>query len=253
MKNDSEDFHTSYQNLATQMKARAEKDGDAYLPNIKPIGPVDYVFIGMEPSLGKWARTADEARSKVDAGFCNFTTSIEDFILHFCIQHYLCGHEQRYHLTDLLKGAMLVNNAAIDRTERYDRWFELLLAEIDVVAPGAEVFAVGNAVKQQLERRHFSKPFTQVMRYSPLASRARKAGIVGLEDSFEAFRRTMNLDAVLGLAEVVLDAAVPNVFRDETLKRLGKKKHLTASQHMLIFNYRLAFDAVKARQAPEIA
>jgi hypothetical protein len=246
MSNENEDFHASYQHLATQMKGLAEKDGDAYLPNIKPIGPVDYVFIGMEPSLGKWARTVDEARSKVDAGFCNFTSSIEDFILHFCIQHYLCGHEQRYHLTDLSKGAMLVNNAAIDRTERYDRWFELLLAEIDVVAPGAEVFAVGNAVKQQLERRHFPKPFTQVMHYSPLAARARKAGIVGHEDIFEEFGKVMTLDAVLATADVVPKAAVPNIFRDETLKRLAKKKQLSTSQQMLIFNYELAFESFKA-------
>lgn len=247
MKNDNEDFHTSYQTLADQMKRRAKEDGDAYLPNIKPIGPVDYVFIGMEPSLGKWARTADEARSKVDAGFCNFTSSIEDFILHFCIQRYLCEHEQRYHLTDLSKGAMLVNDAAIDRTRRYDLWFELLLAEIDVVAPGAEVFAVGNAVKQQLERRHFSAPFTQVMHYSPLAARARKAGIVGQEIFFEEFGKTMTLDAVLATADVVLKAAVPNIFRDETLKRLAKQKQLTASQQMLIFNYKLAFESFKAR------
>lgn len=48
-----DDYHCNYQNLATQMKGLAEEDGDAYLPNIKPIGPVDYVFVSMELSLGR--------------------------------------------------------------------------------------------------------------------------------------------------------------------------------------------------------
>ena len=85
------------------MKALAEAEGDVFLPNLEPSGPVEYAFVCMEPSLGKWARSADEARRKVDAGFRNFVFSIEDFILHFCIQQYLCGPQERYHITDLAK------------------------------------------------------------------------------------------------------------------------------------------------------
>lgn len=103
-----EGFRAVYRELEARMEVLAEADGDVFLPNPKPLGPVEYVFVCMEPSLGRWARSADEARSKVEAGFQNFISSIEDFILHFCIQQYLCEPTQRYHITDLSKGAMLV-------------------------------------------------------------------------------------------------------------------------------------------------
>lgn len=103
------------------MKDLAESDGDVFLPNPEPLGSVEYVFICMEPALGRWARSADEAKAKVEAGFRNFVFSIEDFILHFCIRQYLAGPMHRYHITDLSKGAMLVERAATARTERYDR------------------------------------------------------------------------------------------------------------------------------------
>jgi hypothetical protein len=66
------DFQAAYRNLEGRMKALAQADGDVFLPNSEPEGPVDYVFICMEPSLGRWARSAEEAESKVDAGFRNF-------------------------------------------------------------------------------------------------------------------------------------------------------------------------------------
>jgi hypothetical protein len=118
-------FRAAYRELQARMKVLAEADGDVFLPNPEPLGPVEYVFVCMEPSLGRWARSADEARSKVEAGFQNFLSSIEDFILHFCIQQYLCEPTQRYHITDLSKGAMLVKRGRVARTQRYDRWYGL--------------------------------------------------------------------------------------------------------------------------------
>src|SRR5262245_27273601 len=128
-----ESFRDAYRDLEERMRARAVADGDVFLPNPEPEGPVHHVPICMEPSLGRWARSADEARSKVTAGFRNFVSSIEDFILHFSVRRYLCGPEQRYHITDLSKGAMLVGRAGLARAERYDRWYELLHEEIDLV------------------------------------------------------------------------------------------------------------------------
>src|SRR5262245_42288303 len=88
MRNDGS-FHAGYRELEERMKALVEADGDVFLPNPEPEGPVQYVLICMEPSLGRWARSADEARSKVEAGFRNFISSMEDFILHFCARRYL--------------------------------------------------------------------------------------------------------------------------------------------------------------------
>jgi hypothetical protein len=240
-----EGFRDAYRELEARMKVLAEANGDVFLPNLQPLGPVEYVFVCMEPSLGKWARSADEARSKVEAGFQNFMSSIEDFILHFCIQQYLCAPTQRYHMTDLSKGAMLVERAGVARTQRYDSWYGLLVEELDLVAKsGSGIFAVGNAVAQYLERRAFPRPFTKVIHYSGQAARARIAGIVGREDSFEEFRSSVSLERVLATAEDVLMASVvPASFRDETLARLAKCK-LTESRQQLIFNYKLAFEAM---------
>ena len=227
------------------MKVLAEADGDVFLPNPAPMGLVEYVFVCMEPSLGRWARSADEAQSKVEAGFRNFLSSIEDFILHFCIRQYLCAPIQRYHITDLSKGAMLVARAGVARSQRYDRWYGLLVEELDLVATsGAGIFAVGNAVAHHLERRAFPRPFTTVIHYSGLAARARAAGIVGHEDRFAEFKRSVSLQRVLATAEDVLRAsAVPASFRDATLTRLAKSQ-LSESRQQLIFHYKRAFEAM---------
>ncbi len=53
------DFQSMYRELEVRMQILAEADGDMVLPNPAPLGPVEYVFICMEPSLGRWARSAD--------------------------------------------------------------------------------------------------------------------------------------------------------------------------------------------------
>ena len=156
-----ESFHTAYRELEERMKVLAEADGDVFLPNPEPLGTVQYILICMEPSLDRWARSADHARSRVEAGFRNFLFSIEDFILHFCIRRYLCGPSERYHITDFSKGAMLVKHSGFARTQRYDRWYSLLQQEIDLCANRSTgIVAVGKRVAEELTRRDFRRPFT---------------------------------------------------------------------------------------------
>ena len=38
----------------------------------------------------EFADSGDAATSKIEAGFRNFFSSTEDFILHFCVLHYFC-------------------------------------------------------------------------------------------------------------------------------------------------------------------
>ena len=239
-------FRVAYRALEERMKALAEADGDVFLPNPEPEGPVDYVLICMEPSLGRWARSADQARIKVEAGFRNFLFSIEDFIFHFCIRRYLCGPAQRYHITDLSKGAMLVDRADLARVQRYDRWYALLQDEIDLVATSdAAIIAVGNVVSQHLERRGFRRPFAQIIHYSGLAGRGER-GIVGHEDGFQAFRNSVPMEDVSAMAEAVLRAAsVPADIRDETLARLARSQ-LSTSRQQLVFSYKLAFESIRS-------
>jgi hypothetical protein len=244
------DFRERYRVLESRMRALAEADGDVFLPNPEPGGPVDYLLICMEPSLGWWAESAEDAKAKVKAGFRNFVSSLEDFILHFCARHYLCEAEERYHVTDLAKGAMLVAQAGTARAERYDRWYAVLQEEIDLVSrPGVGIVAIGSPVAEHLQRRGFTKSFTRVIHYSRQAAAARKAGIIGREREFEAFRNSVAARDVLRDAEAVLiSAGLPSEYIAATLSMLAKS-NLSESRRQLIFSYKTAFEAIKHGRA----
>jgi hypothetical protein len=231
------------------MKARAEADGDVFLPNPEPEGPADYVFICMEPSLGRWARPAEKAKSKVDAGFRNFLSSMEAFILHFCIRRYLRESTQRYHITDFSKGAMHVKGADRERIPRYNRWYPLLQEEINLVATSdAAIVAVGKIVFQHLKRRGFQRPYTPIIHYSGQAGRARSREIVGHEDNFEIFRGSVSVKDVVATAEAVLrETHMPTEMCDETLSLLSKSQ-LSTSRQQLIFSCKLAFESIRANR-----
>jgi hypothetical protein len=238
-------FRTTYRALEARMQALAEADGDIFLPNPEPEGPVQYVLICMEPSLGRWTRSASEAKARVTEGFRNFLSSIETSILHFAVRRYLCGPGEHYHLTDFSKGAMLVDRAGLGRVARYDRWYALLQDEIDMVAAlHAGIVAVGNDVAQHLERGGFPRPFTRVLHYSGQAGRARYDGIVGREASFDAFRDSVSLQDLIATTEEVLTTArVPVTIRDEALSGVARSQ-LTTSRLELLFNYKVAFEVV---------
>ena len=224
------------------MRELAEADGTVFLPSPEPVGPVHHIFICMEPSLGR--SSANEVRYRVSAGARNFLSSLEDFILHFSIRRYLCKPGQRYHITDVSKGAMPVKGAAKDRERRYCRWYPLLLEEIDLVANAdARVFAVGKAVSDLLGQHPFGRPYTHILHYSPQAARARNAAIDGCEARFEAFRDSVALEDLVSTArEVFKESQVPDRFVDETVARLTGAV-LTPSRQKLIFSYMMAFEA----------
>lgn len=69
MRND-QDFLAAYRELEERMRRLAEAEGDVFLPNPEPTGPVHYVLICMEPSLG--GASASEVRTRVEAGARNF-------------------------------------------------------------------------------------------------------------------------------------------------------------------------------------
>jgi hypothetical protein len=136
----NQDFRQAYNELEIRMRSKAKTNGELYLPNIVLHSPADYVFICMEPSLGEWARNHSEAESRLEAGFRNFIDGYNTMILHFAVRNYLCKNNQRYHITDLSKGAMLVRHADADRIERYKNWYPLLIEEIELVASANDIF-----------------------------------------------------------------------------------------------------------------
>jgi hypothetical protein len=232
-------FHAAYRALEDRMKALAETDGDVFLPNPEPPGPVNYVFICMEPSFFGWASSREDAERKVKAGF----RDIHPFALHFCIRQYLCGPTQRYYITDFSKGAMPVKSAGLNRAQRYSRWYSLLLDELALVAkPETRVFAVGKVVERQLIERSFPCPFTTLLHYSEQAAMFRRTGIVGHEAEFEQFRGSVPAEALLATAKDVLAEYVPATFHQKILSRFVPSQ-LSESLQLLIFNYKLAFEA----------
>jgi hypothetical protein len=228
--------------LEASFRELAHEDGDVFLPNPSPSTPVDFVFVAMEPSLGRWAHTRAEARAKIDAGFRNFAFHLEDFILHFCIRTYLCTHGQTYHLTDLAKGAMLVRDADLTRRERWDRWYPLLRKELTLVAkPGARVCAVGSQVESYLQSKRLNYPMTSILHYSSQAAVYRERAVHGRETEFEGFASTLTLNQILQVAELVMaEAGFTANLLDHTLSRL-RAARLTDSRKKLAFTYKIEF------------
>lgn len=242
-----EAIRRAYRDLERRMELLAESDGDVYLPNPEPRAKADYILICMEPSLGHWARSAEEARARIASGFRNFVDGSESMLLHFSVRRFLCERGQSYHITDFSKGAMLVQHAAALRADRYDRWYQLLLEEIELLAaPGARVIAVGKSVADHLRRREFPRDVTPVMHYSPLAGRARAARLREHEASFREFESSISPGDLVATARQVLEESkVPRELVREALERV-ERIGLSESRRKLVFCYKLDFEAMKA-------
>ena len=152
----STSFQEEYQALECEFRARVDEDNEyngaqsVYLPNLAPQRPADFVLVAMEPSTGGGAGELKKGKAFSPK---NFSGSVEDFILHFCIGKYLCGGGRTYHLTDLSKGAMLTRHASDKPEERYLRWYPLLKKELKLVAkPNAPIIAIGNVVHGFLDK-----------------------------------------------------------------------------------------------------
>ena len=75
---------------------------------------------------------------------------------------------------------------------------------------------------------------------------ARARGVVGREDSFQAFKDSVSLEDVIATAKDVFNSAgTPPELRNEFLSRLMNSS-LTDSRRKLIFNYKLAFESMKS-------
>ena len=235
-------FSKQYAALEVKFKEQVKKDNEdfglksRFLANIAPKGPVDYVLIAMEPSL---PANIDDIR--------NFTVSVEDFILHFCVNEYLCKGAHAYHLTDLSKGAMLTSQAQVSRQCRYERWYSLLCEELELVAqPGTAVIAIGTAVERFLMKQQFPSQLAgRILHYSWSASRYRQKMAERFPEQFAEFKAMVNLECIIATAERVLnEAGLGPCVRKETVKRLRAGTGLTESRKQLMFSYKCEFEKI---------
>ena len=215
-----------------------KKGWGVYLPCVKPKNMVDYIFVGMEPSFG-WAVSVEHGEKKVEKGKKNFGafTSSGDAtdpldLLNLSIERFLLHQPgETYYLTDVSKGAMPVEMADIDRKQRYEEWYPLLLEEINIVGKqGAPIIAIGKQVKDFLRKndleRRTGRHLYDVLHYSNQASRYRKTAAERDPEGFKAFKKA------------------------EFGEGRRWAKGLSESKMQLIFTYKKQFDEIKDRVSP---
>ena len=242
-------FNEQYAALECKFKEQVEKDNNdfkhfgiesCFLANVAPKAPVDYVLVAMEPS-----RPANIDCIK------NFAVSIEDFILHFCVNKYLCKGkcERTYHLTDLSKGAMLVSDASSSpalRYERYKRWYPLLCEEIKLVArPNAPIIPVGYVVRDFLCVQKTPRLEDEILHYSQSAASHRPKMKRCYPDRYAKFKDTVDMSHIEATVKRVMEGAELGPGEPEkTLKRLQRGKKLTKSRKQLMFTYKCQFEKI---------
>lgn len=213
-----------------------------YLPNKLPTKKVPYIFIAMEPSFGRWAKSEIEAKEKISNGFVNFYLSKEDFILHYCIQKYL---STEYYITDVSKIAMLVKNADEIRPLIYPYWINHLKEEIQLFqSDGGEIFSIGNTPKKELDYVFPSISVRKIMHYSPAARGARKVLPKLYPNEFELFKTSIYPKEVSDfclnlLAEIGLSDKLFNHIKSTGIDSLKK---LNNSDLQLMFSYKKKFE-----------
>ena len=159
-------FNDAYMQLEDEFRERVAEDHrqwkfeSVYLPNMAPEAPVDYVLIGMEPSLGTWSGKKEQdinermrkAQEKIDDGFRNFCGV---WTLHHPVKEYLCREGEAYYVTDLAKGAMLTSSPGAGDDKKYDAWYPLLEKELGLVAkPDAKIISIGHRVSRFLSEKN---------------------------------------------------------------------------------------------------
>ena len=181
-------FEEAYRSLKEESRLRVKKDNEEFcsesifLPNRMPAGPVDYVLVGMEPSLAGWAKDLDDAQKKINEGFRNFDGV---WILRDPVENFLLRDGETYYLTDLAQGAMRVGDPGAGKPEKYEKWFPLFEKEIGLVAkPDALIISIGNRVGQFLNEKALYGHIGSITHYSRRAAAHWGKEIPGREDEF---------------------------------------------------------------------
>ncbi len=228
-------FAEKYEALEREFKRQADSDGDVFIPRIAPSAPVDYVLIGSEPSFFKWASSKADAQRKVDLGYKNSATTLEDFCFHYAVRKLLCTDGETYYVTDLSHGAMPVKVAKGSRTQqikRYDRWSLLLRRELELVSkPTAHLFAIGADVCDYLGAIGIHD--TRLIQFGGSGVAHWKKTAAETPDAYQAFIRKMSPTEITATAGEVLTEAGMDRWIDQKVESLK----VSESRNWLIFTY----------------
>ncbi len=241
----AEIYDPRYYSLVAKFKEQAHKEGSKPLLPWREVIPADFVFIGMEPSLGKWGKNDLIADAKIKAGFTNFAYSLEDFILHFCIKIYLCNNGPTYYLTDVSKGAMLVSSADKNRKQRYSEWLPLLKEELNIVSkPSTKLISIGKDPFDFLLKNEI--PNEYILHYSPRTLKSRGKYVANRTNEYSLFKDTVTMEDIILVAKDVIEKCnMDDSLSSEILGKLQAKQKLTDNQKQLIFYYKTRFKELK--------
>ena len=238
-------FKDDYKKLEEKFKRQVEKDNQPpgfhseYLPNISPEGRVDFVLIGSEPSTG--------GNSKGYRSPKNFSGSVEDFILHFCIKEYLYQGDETYYLTDLSKGAMPVRVASKpDRTRRYEAWYPILRKELELVRkPRAPIIPIGREVWGFLSKKKTQQITCRVLHYSKNAAPHYPRMKTLYPEYYTRFESSVGWEHIeQTVKRIATEGKMPGDYVEGILGNL-KGKTLTDSRKMLMFTYKVQFESIR--------
>ena len=238
-------FEKCYRELEDDFRERVEKDRQSgmkciFLPNVPPTGLVDYVLVGMEPSLGEWSRGEGKSRLKdaqrrIDQGFHNFCGV---WMLHYPVRAYLCLDGSSYYVTDLAKGAMLTNETSAGSEEKYDEWYPLLEKELGLVAKrDAKIISIGNQVGKFLSTKGLYGHVGTIPHYSRRAARHWGKEIAGTE------RESEYREFAPGVRDISGFSCSPNHNCERDQEPV--KAPPTDSQKMLMFDYKVRFERIR--------
>ena len=152
-------FDEAYSKLEDKFKAMVEEDRKShgiesfFLPNVRPKCPVDFVLVGMEPSLG--GMDFETAKQKAAAGkFTNWGAYPEESTLEYAVYNYLRASDESFYFTDLAHGAMKPQSEGANDTAKYERWYPLFEEELGLVTKlNAKIIAVGHTTRDFLTRK----------------------------------------------------------------------------------------------------
>lgn len=213
-----------------------------FLSNLEICSKPKYILLAREPSLPqKGAETV-----------CFFPLH-----LHYCVWKWLCGGNFNYYITDLAKGAMLVDVARKTENERYPVWLPLFEEELNLLKPEKIIFIThSNATQgllQNLEKlgKSLKKPCTlnSLIHYSnrnPQISKEynhfkiEKMGYLPAREAFEAELR--NFAKVL---KEHLNQDRCNVADDYYETLINASLH--ATQRKVFAVYRYCFEQLKLK------
>ena len=200
---------------------------------------MDFVLVAKEPSLSGGGLGKEDS---------NFSQSIEDFILHYCVREYLCEGAETYYLTDLSKGAMSVKDAGDGPLQRYYRWYPLLEEELRLVTkPGkTRIIAIGNDARDFLTAKNLCEDIEKVLHYSPVATRHRERAIECWQGSFPEFSETVEMDDIEKTARCVWEEIGHSQSEIERrVQQLQRGSRLTESRKKLMFYYKNRFERLR--------